>query len=151
MNLCIQQQMGWMMRKQRHWTLGLMAGCHKEERLKDCKYKHRPRVTPRPLTAGVTDVMRQTVNSSAEFIILKVTPRLCQDHQNNCLCFKPTTLATDVENMWYLYVASVFTINDTWQSNRFCWLTVKVTVAKSWLNYFTSRQIYSGVSGKWFL
>lgn len=53
---------------------------------------------PRPLKAGVADVMRQTVNSSAEFIIINVTPRLCQDHQDNCLCFKPTSFATDVEN-----------------------------------------------------
>lgn len=28
---------------------------------------------PRPLKAGVADVMRQTVNSSAEFIIINVT------------------------------------------------------------------------------
>lgn len=44
-----------------------MAGCHEEERLKDCKYKHQRHMTPRPLKAGVPD--EADCELSAEFIV----------------------------------------------------------------------------------
>lgn len=53
---------------------------------------------PRPLKAGATDVMRQSVNSSAEFAISDVTPHLCREHRTNCRCSEPTGLQMKVHD-----------------------------------------------------